>query len=286
MNQHQAAREIVEGALLEVLQREPNFNEALYAQAVRWLETRYGTVWASEAGRNAYNWVVVQYKIVQRLGLTPPYPIFIRDNLGFLHSDSHPNSDGSNTKCVVYFRIYPSDIGAAIGLVEQMYMRRPQVLRAAHDGDVYAVSAAMYDTNYYQGYGHNREERISNHHRAVLGAINTFRKAITDAIPGTSGMDTTTRRGDVSSNVKVWQVWRTTWMENEFKRDFSGEYTRQYVKPCESKRVKTNSIVVDGVLGQMMEFATQACQEQCGLKPDGIVGPKTWKLIAQTKANV
>ena len=286
MNQHQAAREIVKEALLEVLQREPTPNEVLYAQAVGWLETRYGTAWASEAGRNAHSWGAVQYRTAQRLGLTPPYPTFSPDNLGFLHSDSHPNSDGSNTKYVVYFRKYSSDIDGAVGLVEQMYKRRPQVLRAAHDGDAYAVSAAMYDTTYYQGYGHNREERIANHHRAVLGAINAIRKATTDALPSSSGMDTTIRRGDVSSNVKAWQVWLTAWLDNEFNRDFSGEYTKQYVKLCESKRVKTEGIVVDGVLGQMTEFATQACQEQCGFKPDGIVGPKTWKLIAQTKANV
>jgi murein L,D-transpeptidase YcbB/YkuD len=186
----------------------------------------------------------------------------------------------------VHFRKYSSGIDGAVGLVEQKYERRPSVLRAAHDGDAYAVSAAMYDTTYYQGYGHNREERIANHHRAVLGANNAIRKGTTDALPSSSGMDTTIRRGDVSSNVKAWQVWLNAWLDNEFSRDFSGKSTKQYVKLGESKRAKTDGIVFNGVLGQMTEFATQACQEQCGLTPDGIVGLKTWKLIAQTKANV
>lgn len=65
----------------------------------------------------------------------------------FKHGDSSFET-GEYQTC---FRIYPTSLDGAIGLLNELYVRRPEAFEYAKAGDIRGVAQEMYRTNYYLG---------------------------------------------------------------------------------------------------------------------------------------
>jgi len=276
---HKRERSFIVTAFRQRRGREPTTAEAQLLQSVSWLETRYGTAWKSDAGRESKNRGAVQYKTPRQLGLTPPYPDVSPDGRGFLYTDTSPNDDGSSTPYSVYFRRYESDEEAVRDLVQQVYDNRPAVLQAASEADVLGFSRAMYESRYYEGFGRTKEERIANHHKAVKAALRRIANALGEPLPdGSMPLPRTIERGSSGVVVKDWQAVVDLWLAGieESGDELSGAAWRAWVGECEERGAAPYSLASDGLFGEMTDLATRAWQEAHGLKVDGIVGPNTW----------
>ena len=49
------------------------------------------------------------------------------------------------------------------------------------------------------------------------------------------------------------------------------------------KRLQFPDLTIDGIFGEHTEQAVKTMQQQFGLVPDGVVGPKTWKPISEAR---
>jgi murein L,D-transpeptidase YcbB/YkuD len=142
-------------------------------------------------------------------------------------------------------------------LVRTVYStRRKSVLVAAAAHDVWAFSAAMYDTGYYQGFGPSREIRISHHADTVRRIVRAIERAI-GAEPSIATMPRNLERGMRGDDVKAWQA--------RLNEDGA-------------------NLKADGAFGMLTETATRHWQEDHGLAADGVVGPKTRALAGQERA--
>lgn len=65
----------------------------------------------------------------------------------FKHGDSSFEA-GSYETC---FRIYPTSLAGAEGLLHELYVRRPEAFEYAKAGDIRGVAQEMYRTSYYMG---------------------------------------------------------------------------------------------------------------------------------------
>lgn len=233
---HVDARAIVVDAFRQVFLREPSRSETQFLQAVCYLETQYGAGWRG-AGRGSNNWGAVQ-------GGRPPCD----PQRCFEYTDTAPQPDGTSRAYRICFKRYASPVDGAADVACVMYRQRPGVLAAATCGDAYEVSARMYDTMYYQGFGHNREERIARHHKRMLHILGEIATACGESLPdGGEPPLPTLRRGAQGELVKALQ--------------------------------RELGIVADGMFGPATEHAAAAFQRAHHLKPDGIVGPATWAML-------
>jgi hypothetical protein len=166
----------------------------------------------------------------------------------FSYVDTHPNADGTSTRYQVDFRKYPTREAGWADLVQVVFVNcnRRVVRSAAQQNDWYGVSKAMRQTGFYEGFGRNQEERISNHFRALSGAIARADKAAVPVVVVPS-LPPTVRRGDIGEAVKLLQ----------------GEL----------------GIARDGIFGPVTGSFLQNKQSALGLKSDGICGPLTWAAL-------
>lgn len=257
---HRQARPRVVAGFVERYGREPTVAEVQPVQGVGWLETRYNTAWRG-AGIGSNNWGAIQSG-------KPPCPVAT----SFQYTDSSPNPDGTSTPYSICFRRYSSPELGASDLVRMVYVRRPSVLAAAQSANLYAVSAALHATRYYEGAGATVAQRIANHHKALLSAV----KGIATAL-GEPYVDAPTPlpepwqddflpdnpmilRGSHNQYVKVWQAILNPWLETQ------GDA----------------AVAVDGAFGSITHSATRLWQREHALKVDGKVGPLTWAKAAET----
>lgn len=242
---HAAAREHIDAGFRRIFGRAPTLPEAQCVQAVALIESGYGTAWKG-AGAGQNNWGAVQYRTPAQLGMKePPYPLYSPDGKGFLYTDTTPQADGTSRSYAVYFRRYDTPAEGAADVVRIAYERRPSVLEAASRGDLYGVSAALHATRYYEGFGRTVQDRINNHHKAMMRAVTSIARALGEPLPdGKLPPPPTIRRGDSGESVRAWQ--------------------------------RLLGLVADGAFGPATEEATKAFQRANGLDPDGIVGPATW----------
>lgn len=155
---HDEAREIVRAAWRELHGREPTSTELAYAQAIAWLETRYGRAgqFAAWAARGMYNWGALQRPRLQ-------------DNS--CPQGTVPGSDAGNARC---FYVFSSDVEAARRYLWELtanphYAARVAATRAAMaSGTPNDVAVAM------KGDGRTTEwyeAPVSEYAQAITGAL-------------------------------------------------------------------------------------------------------------------
>ena len=208
-------------------------------QGVAWLETRYASGWG-KAGAGSWNFGAIQS------GRTPCDP-----SRSFEYTDTSPKPDGTSTPYRICFRKYASALDGAADLVRVMYQKRPIVLAAAESGDLYAVSTALYDTVYYQGFGKTREDRIRHHHAALQSAVTRIARALQEPMPDGSPIPRRTLRLKqprmTGPDVGFVQARVGAKVDDSF-----GPETARKVKEFQSSR---GGLVADGIVGQLTWLA-------------------------------
>lgn len=198
------------------------------------LETSYGDGWKG-AGKGSFNLGAIQCG----KGWA---------GARFSYVDTHPNADGSSTRYQVDFRKYQTREAGWDDLVQVVFVNcgRRVVRSAAQQNDWYGVSKTMRQTGFYEGFGRNQEERISNHFRALSGAIARADKAESTVVVVPS-LPPTVKRGDSGEAVKVLQ--------------------------------RELELVADGEFGPVTDERLHRYQTTHGLKSDGVCGPLTWAAL-------
>ncbi len=269
---HQQDYEAIQSGFVAALGGAASESEALILHAVARYETGFGRWWKSAAGKTSFNLGAIQYKTPKSLGLTPPYPEMSPDQLGFLYTDTTPQSDGTSKPYAVYFRRYTSLADGARALARTVYLvnGRSKVLAAASRGDVYGVSAAMHATRYYEGWGATVEKRIANHHKAMLGALTAICSALGKPLPSIGATPSTEPGGYITSHPTL-------------RRGSGGPlHERSHVKALQhalNAYYDPDPLVADGKFGPLTETVVKGFQAAHGLTVDGIVGPKTWGAL-------
>lgn len=250
--------------------RAPSDNEALILHAVARYETGFGRWWKSAAGKASFNLGAIQYKTPKALGLTPPYPEVSPDGLGFLYTDTTPQSDGTSKPYSVYFRRYLDLPAGCAALARTVYIvnGRSRVLLAAGLGDVYGVSAAMHATRYYEGWGSTVEKRIANHHRAMLEALRVITRDLDKFIT------------QVGNTAHVPSKQPLT-LHPTLRRGapFSVREHTKALQHALNVHYDPDPLVADGKFGPLTESVVRRFQKDKGLTVDGIVGPLTWAAL-------
>lgn len=149
---HAWARNVVRAALEAYLKRQPVEAEIQAAQAVGWLETKYGQGWNPKTQANmvgSNNWGATQGTMrTDAEGKCPP---------GYApQADSDPDKKAQYQAC---FRLYETPELGAFDMVKAMYgrsvaptRRGPSVPDAIASGASDAVSAAMWVRGYFEGF--------------------------------------------------------------------------------------------------------------------------------------
>jgi hypothetical protein len=94
------------------------------------------------------------------------------------------------------FRVFENDEQGAAAFITTLYQRRPTVLAAAGRGDLWGVSATMYDTLYYEGNQATREGNIRWHTGFVSRNIGRVAEAMGE--PQTLSMSRRVTSGSIS----------------------------------------------------------------------------------------
>jgi hypothetical protein len=169
---HTEARALVSLAFTSVFGRAPSAFEAMFLQAIAWLETNYGSGWKG-VGVGSWN-----MGAIQRGGWTGSF---------FEYTDTHPMPDGSSKPYKIGFRKYTSAQAGFEDLCKVVYAvnpRRREALAAAAKGDVLGFSTALHKYPcYYEGFGATDAIRIANHAKAVTNAIRLQCAEIGDPLP-------------------------------------------------------------------------------------------------------
>jgi peptidoglycan hydrolase-like protein with peptidoglycan-binding domain len=233
----QARKDAAEGFKLKFF-REPTLPEVQMLQAIGALETGYGTGWKG-AGKGSFN-----------MGAITAGNSWTGDV--FVYKDSYPDDQGVNHWYETRFRKYPNAVEGWKDLANIMYEDRPSVLSAASAGDSYGVSAALYETVYYRGFGKSAQERITNHHNALTRNLIAICRALEEPLPDGSDVPFQT-----------------------LKRGSAG--------PMVAELQRLLGLVADGAFGPLTENAVREFQDDNALKVDGVVGPATWAKLREVK---
>jgi hypothetical protein len=174
---HQLARANVIRGFERAWGRWPSTAEAQVVQGVGWLETRYGTAWRGN-GIGSFNMGAIQCCRPKK----GPGATLVCPANAFLYVDTHPLDNGRSEEYSVCFKSYLTEEDGFHDLVRTTYLihGRESVLKAAQSGSVWKCSEKLRDTGYYEGFGATREERISNHAKALGSAVNRIATALSE----------------------------------------------------------------------------------------------------------
>lgn len=234
---HQAAAGFACAGFTLALHREPTRAARQVLQGIAWLESRYGEGW-SGAGKGSFNMGAIQY------GRTPCDPA-----KSFEYTDTRPTDTGGSIPYRICFRKYSSPVAGFEDLARVAYAKRPLVLAAAYAGNLWGVSKELRATKYYEGFGRTQEERIANHHKALLSAVTAIARALNEPMPdGSEPPLRTLSKSAVGEDVKRVQ--------------------------------RALHVTADGIFGRETERAVKNLQaSRTGFRVDGKVGSQTWAAI-------
>lgn len=151
---HAEARKIIEAAWQKVWGRAPSANEALYAQAIAFLETGYGRAgqFAKYAASGQYNWGNIEK---HRTGDTCP--------------DGWVPGDDQGPVC---FRAFPSDVDAAAYFISVLTKGHWPVAQAMAGSPEDVARAMRVPPAYYAGRSTDSEEgKVTYYASAIRNAI-------------------------------------------------------------------------------------------------------------------
>jgi len=206
---------------------------------VAYLETSYGDGWKG-AGKGSFNQGAIQCGSGWK-------------GDRFSYVDTHPNADGTSTAYRIDFRKYPTVGDGWFDLCQVVFVNRGRfIVRAAAQAcDWLGVSRGLHKTGYYEGFGKTVDDRIANHHRALVRAIAKADGAAAPAIDTPTILPTVERgdgmRGAPSEAVRLLQ------------------YELQ--------------LAADGRFGPVTEAAVKAYQALHGLIVTGICDSRTWDVL-------
>lgn len=245
---HLGMRILLRQAFKDRFGRDPSLPEVQCVQAVAWLESSYGRGWRPP-GVDSFN-----------LGAIQAGSSWGGDT--FQYTDTRPNPDGTSTPYVTKFRKYKSAREGADDLVRVVYQARERdryVLPFASAGDTLGFSRGLHKTAYYEGFGRTVEDRIRNHHKAVVEACERQARALAEPMPG--GAPPPRPRLVLGSQERA---------DVQYLQRLLNGVVALGGRP----RLKE-----DGDFGAKTADFVRAFQRSVGLKPDAIVGPATWAVL-------
>lgn len=249
---HAEMRILLRDAFARVFGRDATTPELQCLQAVAALESNYGAGW-KPPGNGSFNFGAIQ------CGASWSGP-------SFQYTDTRPNSDGTSTPYVTKFRKYATPIDGAIDLVKVVYLnlsRDKTVLPAASRGDTLGFSKAMRDSGYYEGMGATIEQRVANHHKAVVRSIRDQAKALNEDLPR-----------DVLPVPEIPPTLRV---------GSSGPDVAKLQEALNLHRTAPR-LIVDGNFGERTRVTLKVFQQSRKLVADGVAGPATWLQLLREPA--
>jgi hypothetical protein len=243
---HRDARNCLTQAFWLEFGRQPTRQEVQLAQAVSWIESRYGAAFGHSNNMGAVH-----------AGASWHGPTFT-------HAETSPNVDGTNTPYTGVFRAYASPAEGFRDLVRVIYRSQywgAAALAAARTGQARDFSAALYHggvNGYYEGSGGAKYDklgvlvrsaadvRIDRHAASMRSALTVMCLALGEPMP--DGSDPVIPRAPL----------------------------RIGAAGADVRRVQAIvRVPVDGIYGPQTAAAVAVWQKIQGLKADGVVGPIT-----------
>ncbi len=244
---HSDMRLLLRDAFARVFGRDATLPELQCLQAVASLESAYGTGW-KPPGNGSHNYGAIQ------AGSSWSGPTF-----GY--TDTRPNADGTSTPYVTKFRKYATPIDGAIDLVKVVYVNRGRdrlALAPAGKGDTLGFSRGLHASGYYEGFGKTVEDRIANHHKAVVASIRAQALALHEPLP---------------TDIEAAPI------KPELLRLGSAGPSVVRLQEQLNRHSVTPLLKADGEFGQKTHLNVVSFQRRSGLVADGIVGVRTWDAL-------
>jgi hypothetical protein len=264
---HTDMRILLRDAFSRVFGRDATTPELQCLQAIASLESSYGEAW-KPPGNGSHN-----FGAIQAGSWTGPT---------FQYTDTRPNADGTSTPYVTKFRKYATPSDGAVDLVKVVYLNKDRVknvLTPATAGKSLSFSAGLFatkdaavaqavktkygvqPTGYFEGFGKTADERIANHHRAVVASIRAQALALDEELPA-----------DIEAMPIKPELLRV------------GSKGATVVALQEQLNRHGATLKADGDFGLATRRAVIAFQESAGLVADGIVGTRTWDALTASAA--
>ncbi len=246
---HADMRLLLRDAFARVFGREATLPELQCLQAVASLESAYGSGW-KPPGNGSHNFGAIQ------AGST-------WNGHTFQYTDTTPLPDGSSKPYVTKFRKYATPIDGAVDLVKVVYLNRGRdklALAPAGKGDTLGFSRGLHSSGYYEGFGKTVEDRIANHHRAVVASIRAQASALNEALP---------------VDIEAMPI------KPALLRHGSSGSAVVSLQEQLNRHGATPPLKTDGDFGNRTRVAVVEFQCRAGLVADGIVGTRTWDALAK-----
>jgi hypothetical protein len=242
-------RSVLREAFLRIVGREGTVCELQCLQAIASLESSYGTSW-KPPGNGSFN-----------LGAIQAGPSWTGDT--FQYTDTTPQADGTNKPYVTKFRKYPTFVAGAEDLARVVYVNRDRgklALMPAGKGDTLGFSRGLHTSGYYEGFGKTVEDRIANHHRAVVASIRAQALALGEPLP---------------ADIEALPA------KPELLRVGSNGPEVEKLQQALNARGASPPLKTDGGFGERTRQAVIDFQRRAGLVDDGIVGTRTWDALTK-----
>lgn len=247
MSSHVEMRSVLREAFSRIIGREGTIPELQCLQAIASLESSYGNAW-KPPGNGSFNLGAIQAG-TNWTGET------------FQYTDTSPQPDGTNKPYVTKFRKYPTFVAGAEDLARVVYVNQNRgqlALAPAGKGETLGFSRGLYTSKYYEGHGKTVEDRIANHHRAVVASIRAQALALKEPLPA-----------DIEALPDKPPLLQLG----------SNGSAVQKLQNLLNLRGADPQLKADGDFGEKTRQAVLAFQRGAALVDDGIVGTRTWDAL-------
>lgn len=197
----------------------------------------------------------------------------------FLHTDTRPNPSGvdeahpdGQIHYTTAFRKYATpEAGFTDVAVNTVF--KPNVKAAVATGNLWLVSAAMYQNHYFTGVHPTAKQNIDAHAKRLIQCVSDIVKATGETNPFLPIAEVPELKASLplSSGSPPSQSSGASSI-SQFALRFGS------VGPAVQNWQRVLKTKVDGDFGPITRRLTREWQAAHGLSDDGVVGPKTWKV--------